>query len=75
MSVCVAGVPIRSRSEVWQLLVFHHRLHHAAPAVSHVDNYDTSYLQLIKQLTSFQREILTDLGTARLGEGARGVRG
>ncbi|KAF0291004.1 TBC1 domain family member 1 [Amphibalanus amphitrite] len=56
------GVPIRLRPEVWQLLVFHHRLHHPAPSVSHVDNYDTSYLQLIRQLTSFQREILTDLG-------------
>ncbi|XP_037072482.1 TBC1 domain family member 1-like isoform X2 [Pollicipes pollicipes] len=56
------GVSIRSRADVWQLLVYHHRLHHSPPSVEHVDNYDASYLQLIKQLTSFQREILTDLG-------------
>ncbi|XP_036395949.1 TBC1 domain family member 4 isoform X2 [Megalops cyprinoides] len=54
------GVPKSRRGEIWQLLSQQHRLRHRLP--SRQQPPDTSYQDLLKQLTAQQHAILVDLG-------------
>ncbi|KAJ8404623.1 hypothetical protein AAFF_G00334860 [Aldrovandia affinis] len=59
-STLYQGVPKSRRGEVWQLLSQQHRLCHRLP--SRQQPADTSYQDLLKQLTAQQHAILVDLG-------------
>uniref|UniRef100_A0A8C9SG91 TBC1 domain family member 4 n=1 Tax=Scleropages formosus TaxID=113540 RepID=A0A8C9SG91_SCLFO len=59
MALC-QGVPKGRRGEVWHLLSQQHRLRHRLPCKQQPP--DTSYQDLLKQLTAQQHAILVDLG-------------
>ncbi|XP_032959792.1 TBC1 domain family member 4 isoform X5 [Rhinolophus ferrumequinum] len=70
------GVPKSRRGEIWQFLALQYRLRHRLPNKQQPP--DTSYKELLKQLTSQQHAILVDLGrtfpthpyfSAQLGSG------
>lgn len=57
---CVVGVPKSRRGEIWQFLALQYRLRHRLPNKHQPP--DTSYKDLLKQLTAQQHAILVDLG-------------
>ncbi|KAG9349555.1 hypothetical protein JZ751_028002 [Albula glossodonta] len=59
-SALYQGLPKSRRGEVWQLLAQQHRLCHRLP--SRQQPSETSYQDLLKQLTAQQHAILVDLG-------------
>lgn len=70
------GVPKSRRGEIWQFLALQYRLRHRLPNKQQPP--DTSYKELLKQLTAQQHAILVDLGrtfpthpyfSAQLGSG------
>ncbi|XP_050000564.1 TBC1 domain family member 4 isoform X2 [Alexandromys fortis] len=54
------GVPKSRRGEIWQFLALQYRLRHRLPNKHQPP--DTSYKELLKQLTAQQHAILVDLG-------------
>ncbi|CAK6442808.1 unnamed protein product [Pipistrellus nathusii] len=54
------GVPKSRRGEIWQFLAIQYRLRHRLPNKQQPP--DTSYKELLKQLTTQQHAILVDLG-------------
>ncbi|XP_036311277.1 TBC1 domain family member 4 isoform X6 [Pipistrellus kuhlii] len=54
------GVPKSRRGEIWQFLAVQYRLRHRLPNKQQPP--DTSYKELLKQLTTQQHAILVDLG-------------
>ncbi|XP_036687298.1 TBC1 domain family member 4 isoform X2 [Balaenoptera musculus] len=54
------GVPKSRRGEIWQFLALQYRLRHRLPNKQQPP--DTSYKELLKQLTAQQHAILVDLG-------------
>lgn len=54
------GVPKSRRGEIWQFLALQYRLRHRLPVKQQPP--DTSYKELLKQLTAQQHAILVDLG-------------
>ncbi|XP_023978939.2 TBC1 domain family member 4 isoform X3 [Physeter macrocephalus] len=54
------GVPKSRRGEIWQFLALQYRLRHRLP--NKQQPRDTSYKELLKQLTAQQHAILVDLG-------------
>ncbi|XP_045143007.1 TBC1 domain family member 4 [Echinops telfairi] len=54
------GVPKCRRGEIWQFLALQYRLRHRLPSKQQPP--DTSYKELLKQLTTQQHAILVDLG-------------
>ncbi|XP_006832134.1 PREDICTED: TBC1 domain family member 4-like [Chrysochloris asiatica] len=54
------GVPKSRRGEIWQFLALQYRLRHRLPSKQQPP--DTSYKELLKQLTAQQHAILVDLG-------------
>ncbi|XP_053420127.1 TBC1 domain family member 4 isoform X2 [Nycticebus coucang] len=54
------GVPKSRRGEIWQFLALQYRLRHRLPDKQQPP--DTSYKELLKQLTAQQHAILVDLG-------------
>ncbi|XP_023368962.1 TBC1 domain family member 4 isoform X1 [Otolemur garnettii] len=54
------GVPKSRRGEIWQFLALQYRLRHRLP--DRQQPPDTSYKELLKQLTAQQHAILVDLG-------------
>ncbi|XP_008846610.1 TBC1 domain family member 4 isoform X1 [Nannospalax galili] len=54
------GVPKSRRGEIWQFLALQYRLRHRLPNKHQPP--DTSYRELLKQLTAQQHAILVDLG-------------
>lgn len=56
----IAGVPKSRRGEIWQFLALQYRLRHRLPNKQQPP--DTSYKELLKQLTAQQHAILVDLG-------------
>ncbi|XP_054979654.1 TBC1 domain family member 4 isoform X2 [Sorex araneus] len=54
------GVPKSRRGEIWQFLALQYRLRHRLPTKQQPP--DTSYKELLKQLTAQQHAILVDLG-------------
>ncbi|XP_071064359.1 TBC1 domain family member 4 isoform X3 [Dasypus novemcinctus] len=54
------GVPKSRRGEIWQFLALQYRLRHRLPNKQQPP--DTSYKELLKQLTAQQHSILVDLG-------------
>ncbi|XP_062958176.1 TBC1 domain family member 4 isoform X2 [Cynocephalus volans] len=54
------GVPKSRRGEIWQFLALQYRLRHRLPNKQQPP--DTSYKELLKQLTTQQHAILVDLG-------------
>uniref|UniRef100_W5N029 TBC1 domain family member 4 n=1 Tax=Lepisosteus oculatus TaxID=7918 RepID=W5N029_LEPOC len=54
------GVPKNRRGEIWQFLAHQYRLRHRLPCKQQPP--DTSYKELLKQLTAQQHAILVDLG-------------
>lgn len=70
------GVPKSRRGEIWQFLALQYRMRHRLPNKQQPP--DTSYKELLKQLTAQQHAILVDLGrtfpthpyfSAQLGSG------
>lgn len=59
-SVLKEGVPKSRRGEIWQFLALQYRLRHRLPNKHQPP--DTSYKELLKQLTAQQHAILVDLG-------------
>ena len=60
----IAGVPQRKRGEIWRLLVSQHQQQHpeVMERLSVHPDINTSYEQLLRQLTLHQHAILIDLG-------------
>lgn len=58
------GVPKSRRGEIWQFLAIQYRLRHRLPNKQQPP--DTSYKELLKQLTTQQHAILVDLGMSVL---------
>lgn len=56
----VVGVPKSRRGEIWQFLALQYRLRHRLSNKQQPP--DTSYKELLKQLTAQQHAILVDLG-------------
>lgn len=56
----IVGVPKSRRGEIWQFLALQYRLRHRLPNKHQPP--DTSYKELLKQLTAQQHAILVDLG-------------
>lgn len=59
-SSLILGVPKSRRGEIWQFLALQYRLRHRLPNKQQPP--DTSYKELLKQLTAQQHAILVDLG-------------
>lgn len=57
-----SGIPRAKRGEVWYYLALQYGLKQPPFDSSEFPNYDVSYEDLLKQLTSFQHTILIDLG-------------
>lgn len=60
LSRTTVGVPKSRRGEIWQFLAVQYRLRHRLPNKQQPP--DTSYKELLKQLTTQQHAILVDLG-------------